>query len=949
MKPEDHDNVNVYKILYTNADGLLNKLDELKCLTEEKKPDIIAITEYFPKQYTDITMSEIAIPGYDQFTNENPKRGVIVYAKSHLNAKEITDINEENFQECVWISIINKDKKSTLIGCIYKSPNTTAENEEKLFTLIKSKKIEKYDKVCIVGDFNYPNASWNMPCSGTKENKLIDSINDAFLNQMVQKPTRRRNQQKPSLLDLILVNDDDMISDITHHSPIGRSDHDVLIFELYIPKESNIKPTTMSYQLKRGDYKKMRQESKDFNWKVMNDLNTNKSWILFKNKLHELMNNHIPKKQIGNGIRTKPAWMSNRVLKKIRKKYHAYKRYQLTDEWEDYMTYLKLLDISNKETTDAKKDHEKKIAQNCKKDSKKFWKYVRSKTKGKTGISPLSKSDGSLAITDLDKANTLNKFFASVFTIENKNELPDEEPTKYSNGITITDIIITPKAIEDRLKQLDTSKATGPDGIPSKVLKELANELAEPLSILFNKSVNEGSLPDDWKQAHVTAIFKKGSKSEPGNYRPVSLTSIVCKVFESLIRDAIVSHMKDNNLFTNCQHGFRQHRSCVTQLLKVMEDLTKLVDGNEDIDIIYFDFKKAFDTVPHERLLIKLKYYGISGKIVDWIKDFLSNRKQMVRVGNEISGEVEVMSGIPQGSILGPILFTIFINDLPNEIESFCSIFADDTKIYNSASNSSVIQDDIDTLSNWSDHWKLYFNTSKCKCMHIGRNNTNHTYTMTSNGQTSNITECDEEKDLGVIIDNELKFDSHIQEAIKRANRTLGLIKRTFSYLDKEMFLMLYKGLVRPILEYGNVIWSPHLKRQSSAIEKVQRRATKLLPGLKEYNYEDRLKFLKLPSLKARRFRGDIIQCFKIFRGIDDVNVQDLFILSTVKSTRNSSEKIFIQQSRTNLRKFCFTNRVAPIWNKLPTNYKNAQDTNQFKNIIDNWKLYTDIIYSYDA
>ena len=368
MKPEDHDNVNVYKILYTNADGLLNKLDELKCLTEEKKPDIIAITEYFPKQYTDITMSEIAIPGYDQFTNENPKRGVIVYAKSHLNAKEITDINEDNFQECVWISIINKDKKSTLIGCIYKSPNTTAENEEKLFTLIKSKKIEKYDKVCIVGDFNYPNASWNMPCSGTKENKLIDSINDAFLNQMVQKPTRRRNQQKPSLLDLILVNDDDMISDITHHSPIGRSDHDVLIFELYIPKESNIKPTTMSYQLKRGDYKKMRQESKDFNWKVMNDLNTNKSWILFKNKLHELMNNHIPKKQIGNGIRTKPAWMSNRVLKKIRKKYHAYKRYQLTDEWEDYMTYLKLLDISNKETTDAKKDHEKKIAQNCKKD-----------------------------------------------------------------------------------------------------------------------------------------------------------------------------------------------------------------------------------------------------------------------------------------------------------------------------------------------------------------------------------------------------------------------------------------------------------------------------------------------------------------------------------------------------------------------------------------------------
>ena len=189
-------------------------------------------------------------------------------------------------------------------------------------------------------------------------------------------------------------------------------------------------------------------------------------------------------------------------------------------------------------------------------------------------------------------------------------------------------------AIEDKLAKLDVNKAYGPDGIPLKVLSELSKELSIPYCYLFNRSIDSGSLPEDWKMANVTAIFKKGTKSEPGNYRPVSLTSVTCKVFESIVRDCIVDYMSCNNLFSDCQHGFRQHRSCVTQLLQVMEDLTKLLDNKHNIDIIYFDFKKAFDTVPHERLKTKLEFYGITGKVLNWITDFLSNRKQKGKVGN---------------------------------------------------------------------------------------------------------------------------------------------------------------------------------------------------------------------------------------------------------------------------------------------------------------------------
>jgi len=266
-------------------------------------------------------------------------------------------------------------------------------------------------------------------------------------------------------------------------------------------------------------------------------------------------------------------------------------------------------------------------------------------------------------------------------------------------------------------------------------------------------------------------------------------------------------------------------------LLEVMEDFSLFIEEGCNIDIIYLDFRKAFDTVPHKRLLEKIKSYGINGKLYDWIKDFLTQRTQKVRVNNQLSKETVVNSGIPQGSILGPILFTIFINDLPEGLKSICKIFADDTKIYDNSDNSKNIQTDILHLQSWSEKWKLYFNVSKCKVMHIGtkENKPRENYFMNDMNKKINIEKCEEEKDIGVIFDEKLLFDKHMDSSINKANRMLGVIKRTFSFINKDTFLKLYKSMVRPHLEYGNIIWHPLLKRQSSAIEKVQRRATKLL------------------------------------------------------------------------------------------------------------------------
>ena len=518
----------------------------------------------------------------------------------------------------------------------------------------------------------------------------------------------------------------------------------------------------------------------------------------------------------------------------------------------------------------------------------------------------------------------------------------------YSKGVSISDINITPESVKKKLLNLNPSKAQGPDGIPPKILKELSEELSWPLCTLFNLSLETGVVPDDWKTAEVVALFKKGTKSDPGNYRPVSLTCITSKVLESLIRDEIVTHMTANKLYSKCQHGFRRKRSCITQLLEVMENFTCLLDDGYSFDVVYLDFKKAFDTVPHERLLLKLNAYGVCGNILQWVRSFLSGRRQRVRIGTEFSKKTDVLSGIPQGSILGPVLFTIFINDLPNFIESACKIFADDTKVYNASKEHRIIQSDLINLQKWTEDWNLYFNVSKCKVMHIGKDNPQNDYFMKIDQDQQKISTCTEEKDLGVVFDNNLTFDTHIQKGINKANQMLGIIKRTFSCIDNQTFLLLYKSMVRPHLEYGNIIWYPYLKRQSTSIEKVQRRATKLVKGCKMLNYQQRLQRLKLHSLKGRRIRGDLIQMYKIFNNLDDIEMNSMCMPSIYDKTRNQEGKVYIQHCNTNKRKHFFGNRVAKLWNSLTPNLKRAPTLNSFKNLLDKDENFSQIFIEYD-
>ena len=909
---------------------------------------IIAVTECIAKNQVDVNVAEYQIEGYDLFVNEVPKRGIAMYVHSSINAATLNDFNEITFEESIWVTFDSHDGKKILIGCVYRSPNSSDENTNKLSTLLVNENFNKFDDICIVGDFNFPKINWEGTWSGERDNDFVECVRDAYLFQMVKKPTRRRTGQQPSILDLVLVNNECLISDIQHLCPLGKSDHEVLCFSLYIDVNKNKQKYGYKFNFKKGAYELMRQDFQKICWDRLESMDVEECWQYIKTNILNSMEKHIPKIKNNLNKRIKPSWLDKKALRSIKKKHKLYKHFLKTKSGLDYLKYIKIRNECNGTIRRAKREYEKLIAKRSKSDPKMFWKYVNEKLKSNVGISSLKKENGVTANSDEEKANTLNTFFASVFTIENKNDLPKANPCSKSNGVTLTDIIITAEAVKNKLKKLNPNKAQGPDGIPAKVLSELHIELALPLSILFNKTIEKATVPIDWKEASVTALFKKGTRSDPGNYRPVSLTSITCKIIEAIIRDAIVDHMTMGGLYTECQHGFRKHRSCVTQLLEVLEDFTLKLDNKETIDVVYLDFKKAFDSVPHERLLIKLEMYGITGNVLLWIRSFLEERVQRVRVGREMSEQTAVLSGIPQGSILGPVLFTIFINDLPDLTKSTCKIFADDTKLYDSVSNSDIIQEDLNRLQGWCDTWNLYFNSAKCKVMHIGGKNPRKEYKMKVGADTAGIQTCNEEKDLGVIFDGTLKFDLHIQSAISKANRMIGILRRTFTYLDKDIFLQLYKALIRPHVEYGNAVWYPHLKRQSAAIERVQRRATKIVGELKDLSYRERLQALKLMSLKTRRVRGDLIHAYKILYNIDDIHASKFFIFSETTHTRNSVSKLFISHSRTNIRKFTFSNRVPPIWNGLPVSVKTAPNISAFKNAIDKSELLVQNFYDYD-
>ena len=370
------------------------------------------------------------------------------------------------------------------------------------------------------------------------------------------------------------------------------------------------------------------------------------------------------------------------------------------------------------------------------------------------------------------------------------------------------------------------------------------------------------------------------------------------------MRDALNNHIVSNKLLSSEQFGFCKGRSCVTQLLNVLNTWFYYLDNNIPVDAIYLDFQKAFDSVPHKRLIEKLRGYGIRDNLLSWIESFLSSRSQYVSVNGYNSKSIPVTSGVPQGSVLGPTLFIYYINDLPGLCEALCKIFADDTKTFKPikcSEDSCKIQRTLNALSAWSEKWLLGFNAGKCNILHLGKNNKQQDYFMKNGDNYVKLNKSEFEKDLGVYVDKNLDFKVHISTQVKKARSASGIILRHIINKSANIMVPLFKSTVRPIIEYANVVWAPYLKKDIVYIESVQRNFTKKIKGMRNKSYEERLFKLKLPSLSYRRLRGDLIEVFKITHSLyDPITTNSLLTRVPMSSRTRKNNSFNLIKKRTN-------------------------------------------------
>ena len=575
-----------------------------------------------------------------------------------------------------------------------------------------------------------------------------------------------------------------------------------------------------------------------------------------------------------------------------------------------------------------------------------MYKYINSKTTTIKGINAIHSSDRKI-ISDRQKiVEIVNSQFSSVFA--KNDEIFSEDYHCFTNIKIEQNInkIMNLVDIEQILKDLNPNKALGPDKISPFVLKECACELTFPLKELIRRTISEGKLPKIWKRANVTPIFKSGSKLDAANYRPVSLTSIVCKIAETVIVANINDHMKSNSLFTNRQHGFMNNKSCTSNLLEAQDTVSLWLNEGFDVDVIYTDFSKAFDIVSHSKLKTKLEFYGISGPILNWVSDFLYEREQRVVLGEVKSKWSPVTSGIAQGSKLGPLCFNIFINDLPNNLINKSILYADDGKIFCKITPKEIIentmQKDLNNLSNWCTKWSMRLNPDKCRVIHFkckkGNESTNREYLYTNTvGEHTKILSSIVERDLGIMVSSDMKWKVQTKNACNKALSCLARIRNAFKYFDSNIVRIIYPTFVRPHIEFAIQVWNPQTKEESNRLEKIQKKALDLATNLKGLNYREKLERLGLTSHKLRRKRGDLIQMYKIVNEIEKVQLLKNLNYSG-KGLRGHKLKIHREidakhHSRVNF----LTNRIATEWNRLPIEVVESSNTNIFKNRLDKY------------
>lgn len=831
------------------------------------------------------------------------------------------------------------DMVKTRVILLYRPPGYSYENNVLLVSALEYLSPRNY-KVVILGDFNLPSIDWTTSnfSASPQTSCLCEYIQNNGLHQIINFPTREQN-----ILDLVFVSDVLSVYNVTAAPPISSSDHNCVVIQMFfcdvnnasnnvrLNDYDNCHERNFYYCFKRADWHSLIYYLNCIDWitAFASCLSIDDYWQCFYDILSNGIDMFVPKKITGTSSkRRKNIKYPFSIRKLLNKKTSAWRSYSNFRTTTLKANYKKLVSECQNAIKTYSISCENHLIKNGNLGS--FYKFVNSKTSVRTGIPPLMNTTGAIISDDFEKAELLNTFFASVFT-KDDGILPSNACAAQHN-LPHGGICCTPTLVIKAISKMKGSSSSGDDNLPALVYKKIAHYVAFPLNTIFNVSLSTSKIPKAWKSAVVTPVFKKGLSRDPSNYRPISLTSAACKILESIISDNINEHLSLNSLLSKHQHGFLKKRSTTTQLLQCCNVWHVNQASKNQTDVIYLDFAKAFDSVVHAKLLYKLECYGITGLALNWIKEFLSNRTQRVKVGSSLSTYSQVTSGVPQGSILGPLLFLIFINDICDIIGNNVEIklFADDVKLFfkiTDNSSHSKIQSCLDNISQWCNDWQLKISPSKCAVLTIGKKHSDFCYKI----DNATIQLVNSFKDLGVTIDNSLDFSEHVNKICATASQRAALILKCFTSRDPALLIRAFTTYVRPLLEFASCIWSPYKLSLIDKIESIQRRFTKKLHGFYNLSYKDRLIKLGIVSLEERRLKADLVMYFKILHNLIDIDSKDFFSVVANNNTRGHPLKLCKPLCTNNSQLYNFKCRAINAWNSLDLATVMSSNASTFK------------------
>ncbi len=876
----------------------------------------------------DVT-TNLKIEGYHEPIRKDynrSQRGIMVYVSQSISAKRREDL-EPPGSEIIAVEIQSKFKKSLVCNCYRVQYYDIVDFCADIDTIVDHASHE-FDDIIFLGDMNARNAIfWNQDRTNTEGRILYNTFNALGFEEMVHEPTRIVGETR-SCIDLMFSNNPfifseisthDKIVDICDHHPI----HATLKYTLKKPKCYK----RYVWDFKRGDYDKFRQLLLGANWKdcyVINNVNnTALNWLdLFISCAEQC----IPHYEATIRPRDK-SFMNSHIRTLMRKRDRFRQKYKQSNDERDGQKFRHYRNLVVSEIRKEKQSSEDKRSQKINDhnlNDKSWWSHLHEELgNSKSSAQGPLMHNGKIVTDGTEKANLLNDFFVDQSLLDTSNaQLPAIDPV---SQYTMPQLVTQPEDIYAILSKLDPNKATGPDGVGNRLLKEAAISIAEPLSHLFNFCLSLGHFPESWKLAHVIPIFKKNDPLLCTNYRPISLLPCISKVFEKALFNHIFTFLKENKLIDKRQSGFIPGDSTINQLIAICNNLYKCTDiGNEMIGV-FLDLTKAFDKVWHDGLLYKLQKIGVGGKIFDLLKSYLSNRKQLVTLPGCQSNVKQLHAGVPQGSVLGPLLFLIYINDIIREVECGSFLFADDTSLFqeivkgNIIDTTAKINNNLSKISKWAKDWLVQINPSKTVVVLFSRKRSPTKLLPIYLGDQL-LKSVQSHKHLGLIFSSDLTWTNHIDSLVSKANRRLGMAKRFKYKWSRKVLESCYFTFIRPILEYGCIIFDSCTQADAKKLESVQLEAARLCTGAKKCtSHEPLYSELGWMKLQERRYIAKLTKMYCIVNKLAPFYLYELieeFKTLNNRSTRASNRGDFnIPRCKTVLYKNSFLIDALTLWN----------------------------------